>query len=279
MKCPSCGYLQRAENRIDCEACGLIFAKWEARHHATKTPSIPSELEIHGYVYTSGFWTNFLSRQMFFILTMACLLLVISFHPKNIFWFILPAALAVLQALSSIVFLVLRARRRMAVLTPSSLEFASPDWTGLFPKWHKAQWTDVASVRSVKGVFSRGNRVYLVAADVRIPGGEKPETFGVQFNHPLYVDFLRYLSVKVDPLKMDPEVRELLKPDNLKNFLAFQTTGMKYGSYMILAMGLLYICVSLGFHNVKWSGIPVRILFLFPIAIAANFLKPPSSRQ
>ena len=31
MKCPSCHY-EQADDRLDCEACGLIFAKWLERH-------------------------------------------------------------------------------------------------------------------------------------------------------------------------------------------------------------------------------------------------------
>lgn len=31
MKCPSC-HFEQPDNRLDCEACGLIFAKWKERH-------------------------------------------------------------------------------------------------------------------------------------------------------------------------------------------------------------------------------------------------------
>jgi|GEM_PF-3324261 len=35
MKCPSCGF-QNSETRIDCEYCGLVFAKWKAKQEAAQ---------------------------------------------------------------------------------------------------------------------------------------------------------------------------------------------------------------------------------------------------
>lgn len=38
MKCPSCKF-EQADDRLDCECCGLIFAKWKERH----SPPSPTE--------------------------------------------------------------------------------------------------------------------------------------------------------------------------------------------------------------------------------------------
>jgi hypothetical protein len=40
MKCPSCNF-EQADSRLDCECCGLIFAKWKERH---LPPAIPDPL-------------------------------------------------------------------------------------------------------------------------------------------------------------------------------------------------------------------------------------------
>jgi hypothetical protein len=50
MKCPKCGF-QQPDSRIDCEFCGLVFAKWKAKQESaqkaaeTKPPETPAPSE------------------------------------------------------------------------------------------------------------------------------------------------------------------------------------------------------------------------------------------
>jgi hypothetical protein len=64
MKCPTCGF-EQADERLDCEACGLIFAKWRERHavpQPMEAPPRPSPLKIPDFLKDDPL-TKLIERQ------------------------------------------------------------------------------------------------------------------------------------------------------------------------------------------------------------------------
>ncbi len=45
MKCPSCGF-EQPDTRVDCEYCGLVFAKWRAKQEAVQKALEPKPPEV-----------------------------------------------------------------------------------------------------------------------------------------------------------------------------------------------------------------------------------------
>jgi hypothetical protein len=166
------------------------------------------------------------------------------------------------------------------------VEFASPiSWVLFFPKWYKVQWTDVERVRSAQRIpWVKTPYVYQVAVEARIPGEEGVKTFAVRSLNGKYGDFLKYLAAKVNPLKMDEDIRLMLKADNLKTYLNYRAKGTKFGVVWGLVIAGLYLILSEAFKHQRLGGLPVMFWIFIPLSIlfgwANKFIvKPPDFKK